>query len=391
LFTISLREFVTERYSFSADFFTFWLATKEVWLEGGSPYSQKVTLQSQMGIYGRPAFPHEDQLAFAYPPYSLLVTLPTAWMDYPTAQAYWIAFNIILLFIALWYAFPRLPIWVAPLTLFFYPALRGVIIGQFAVTIGAFLIIAYGLFSNDQPLPRLRWFLAGSMLAWVTIKPQLSVVLLFLFLLYAIRHRMWSVLTGFALSLIGLTAFFWLLIPGWVFQWFERVVEYSRYVNLSSQTQQIVSMFLYGDWANISVTVIYILVLIIFVILSLVWWYGRLPFSILLSYSVLVILILHPTVSPSDLIILALPFLVWISEDDISLMNYLFISILVVIPWVVFLHMFTGYEPFVIGRVLSFIYIIWFIWLLFEKLRLNKKKVNIRFLTLHDRNSCNLD
>ena len=39
---------------FGADFYTFWLAGKSVFTQGQDPYSDAVTLESQLGIYETP-------------------------------------------------------------------------------------------------------------------------------------------------------------------------------------------------------------------------------------------------------------------------------------------------------------------------------------------------
>ena len=52
------------------DFYPRWVGGCALLREGLNPYSEAVTLRIQEGMYGRPAWPDEDQVAFAYPLYS---------------------------------------------------------------------------------------------------------------------------------------------------------------------------------------------------------------------------------------------------------------------------------------------------------------------------------
>ncbi|NIV31338.1 MAG: hypothetical protein GWN58_18130, partial [Anaerolineae bacterium] len=66
--------------------------------EGEDPYSEEITREIQLGVYGRPAVEGEDQVAFAYPLYVLAVTWPTCLSrDFSTVQAVWMTFNLHLL------------------------------------------------------------------------------------------------------------------------------------------------------------------------------------------------------------------------------------------------------------------------------------------------------
>jgi hypothetical protein len=62
--------FLFKKNAVGADFFIFWNAGKAIFLEHKSPYLPEITLRIQMGIYQHPATPDQDQVAFAYPPYS---------------------------------------------------------------------------------------------------------------------------------------------------------------------------------------------------------------------------------------------------------------------------------------------------------------------------------
>ena len=59
---------------------------------------------------------------------------------------------------------------------------------------------------------------AGFALAWLTIKPQLTILVLPGVLLWAARCRRWGVVVGLAATLAVLALASWLLIPGWLGQ-----------------------------------------------------------------------------------------------------------------------------------------------------------------------------
>jgi len=61
------HHFFTSRFPGANDFFSRWEGARVFWQKGLSPYSREATLSIQIGMYGRPARPDEDQVLFAYP------------------------------------------------------------------------------------------------------------------------------------------------------------------------------------------------------------------------------------------------------------------------------------------------------------------------------------
>jgi hypothetical protein len=239
-FTVALHTFLGS-HPLGADFYTFWLATRATFVEGKNPYSAEVTLDSQIGIYGRPATPDEDQVAFAYPPYSMLALLPVAWMDYGWAEAYWMALNILLILSAFFFAFTRAPKWLVFTYLLFYPVTFGILLGNFVVIIGTFLLFFYGWFvERHDPSPWLQVIMGGC-LAWSTCKPQFIWLLILVVLLVSWRQNYRWLLGSFFASLVVMAGISFLLVPGWPMQWVARVGEYSRYVQSSPAIAQMLA------------------------------------------------------------------------------------------------------------------------------------------------------
>ena len=88
--SIAVYALFTTRFPSGNDFYSRWVGGCVLLRERMNPYSDAVTLRIQEGMYGRPAYPNEDQVAFAYPLYSLLFFWPLCFTDnYPLVQAIW--------------------------------------------------------------------------------------------------------------------------------------------------------------------------------------------------------------------------------------------------------------------------------------------------------------
>src|SRR3990170_5267209 len=88
LVAVGIRLTFTNRVAGGNDLYSRW-AGGCAWLSRGlDPYSAEATLEIQRGIYGRPALPSEDQGAFAYPIYVVLLTWPLcSTADFATVYA----------------------------------------------------------------------------------------------------------------------------------------------------------------------------------------------------------------------------------------------------------------------------------------------------------------
>jgi hypothetical protein len=367
--TAGLHSAVTVHHAFGADFFTFWLAGRAMFVEGASPYAEHVTLQSQMGIYGRAATALEDQVAFVYPPYSLFAIWPTVWMSYSWAQAYWMALHITLFLCVLLFAFRRLPRWVAPLLLFSYPVMRGIFLGQFGLTVGICLLFVWGIMAHGRrPGPRIL-FVAGAVLAWTTIKPQLSAILILFLLLYALRHRFWTLWSGFGSGLVALALASWWWLPGWTTQWLAQVQEYSGYV----QGHSLAGFFAlwaaphplrsqYAALLTVAVAAATLLALI-------AWWRGRTSALHPLAWSTALTLFIHPNVVPSELVVFLLPFATWLARPRATGLSSVTVTTLVVlVPWLVFVLTMTPRESHIVTGATALLFIaLWFIWLVSDQ------------------------
>jgi hypothetical protein len=179
---------LTENNTPGSDFYVFWQAGRGFLLEHQSPYSEAFAQRSQLAVMKRLASPEEDQLGFAYPPFSILILLPLLWLPFDWAAAIWQAFLIASLLTAILLSAQRKSAWLAWLLLTFYPVFFGVILGNFAVLLGALLLLLGQYLFEPDPDPKLQ-VLAGVATAWLLVKPQFTWFYVVILVLYAFVRR----------------------------------------------------------------------------------------------------------------------------------------------------------------------------------------------------------
>ncbi|HSH12599.1 MAG TPA: hypothetical protein VLA15_02585, partial [Desulfurivibrionaceae bacterium] len=136
-----LREVFTREVPGGNDLYPRWAAGCAWLSQGIDPYSQEATLSVQQGIYGRPALPSEDQVAFAYPIFVMAAVWPLCLTpDFATAHAATMAAlmagvigsAILARRVSGW----KVGGWLWPWILFWivisYPSARSILLGQLA-------------------------------------------------------------------------------------------------------------------------------------------------------------------------------------------------------------------------------------------------------------------
>jgi hypothetical protein len=243
--TYAMYAVFASRYPGAADFFPRWFGGRVLLLEGRNPYDRDVALEAQLGLFGRYTEPWEDQVAFAYPLYTLFLFWPLVYTSYAIAQAVWmvglqfvlILATILCLKLVRW----QPPLWLLALTLLwaviFYPGARSIMLGQFSAIVFGFL--AASLFAFD----RQRDYLAGACLALTTVKPQMVFMVIPFVLLLALSRRRWRVIIGFGGALILLTLAGMLLVPTWPVDFYSGLFAYSGYVGFYSPIENLTRTF----------------------------------------------------------------------------------------------------------------------------------------------------
>lgn len=152
-------------------------------------------------------------LPYFYPPWLALACVPLSALNFQVARSVWIWVGSQSLSLA-GYGLGKLsdqappPLAVA-LALTLMPCYYSVQLGQTAPLVLLFLVATWRL------LDRGRDWAAGIALAWLTVKPQLTVVVIPAVLILSVRRGRWGVVAGFAVTLaaLGLTCTW--LFPSW--------------------------------------------------------------------------------------------------------------------------------------------------------------------------------
>jgi hypothetical protein len=199
----------------STDFLCYWTAGKLL-AHGQSPYdpAAQCRIQSDLGWDkstrggGRYEF-----LPFYYPPWFGLLCVPLSTIDYTIAERIWSFFNIewlLLSSLLLLDVLKDVPRAVPPVVLSsFFPTLLAIHAGQTSILILLLVAASWSLLAQRRDRA------AGAVLAWLTIKPQLSLMILAGVLLWAGRCRRWGVVRGFACGFGLLCLASTIVLPSW--------------------------------------------------------------------------------------------------------------------------------------------------------------------------------
>ncbi len=231
------------------DFLARWVGAQYWMQEDTSPYDPRVSQAAQRTIYGRLALEGEDIAHFVYPMPAMLFFAPFGLLDYTTARAVWMTLlelglpllalmgiaiagwrpdrvtrTVLLLFAVVW-----------------YHGLRAVIVGQFAV-IEAVLMIGALL-----AIQRREDALGGVLLGLSIAKPQMPVLLIPFVMLWAMRARRWSIVTGCLGTIAALVIGFALLLPAWPAMWLQQLIEYPSYTELGPPVSILTSVLPSGE------------------------------------------------------------------------------------------------------------------------------------------------
>jgi hypothetical protein len=221
-----------------SDLYPRWLGTQELLLHHRNPYSLEVTRDIQIGYYGRPLDANrpgdpKDQMGFAYPLYVVFLIAPTIPFPFSSVRfvVHWLfvvltALSVPLWLRAIWWrASPSSLAMLVMLTLGTLPVVQGIKLEQLSLLVGGMVAICALLLVRDS------FVIAGVLLAFATIKPQLVALLIAWLVLWACgnyreRQRfLWS----FAATMAALLAASEIVMPGWVGQFVRALSAYREY------------------------------------------------------------------------------------------------------------------------------------------------------------------
>ena len=278
--------FFTSKVPGANDFYPRWKGSQLFWQDGTDPYSQAATEAIQQGMYGRLATPDEDQVLFVYPFYTVFSLWPLISLEYAWVQAIWLVIvqlsiigGVILgLRLVNW----QVSVWMLAVILlwsvFFYNSTRTIILGQFAgpiflCTIGCLLALKHD-----------RDVLAGFLLSWTTLKPQMSYLLIPALMLWALGQRRWRFVAGFVGTMGLLAGLSFILLPTWLTSFVEQVGYYPGYTITGSPLWVITGYY----WPQLGKPVEWLLIALL--LGYMVWQWRKLPGLTAVSPQFLVII-----------------------------------------------------------------------------------------------------
>lgn len=239
----------------NSDLYPRWYGARAALLNRRSPYSDEVTREIQIGFYGRPLDPRKPgdpaaQEAFVYPLYVVFLLAPTLHLPFSTVQQVfrWLLMACIGGSVPLWMkaiGFRPRRLWIfcgIVLVLSTYPTVLEFYMQNLAGLV-IFLLAAAAALAVSQ------WHaLAGVLLAFATIKPEISWLLILWFLLWSIsdytrrKRLLWSFIATLLLLVTAAEA----LVPRWIGQFIAAVRTYPAY----GGDPNMFAVFLPSGWAK---------------------------------------------------------------------------------------------------------------------------------------------
>ena len=240
-------------YAYGGDFYPIWLTGRELLFHGTNPYTPEMTRNIQTGLFGRPMDPQRpddpspDFRAFSYPLYADLLAAPLLPLGFDAVRLVLglllpllTAFSLVLWLKAFHLAVSTRTLAVAIiLVLVSYPVLEGLYAQQAGLLVGAALAMSAACIARE------RLALAGMLLAFASVKPQLVWLFALWLMLWAVSDwkRRRSFAAGFIVTMMLLIIVSQLILSGWFIGWWHSLVGYSRYT-LPPLTQLVLGRFL---------------------------------------------------------------------------------------------------------------------------------------------------
>jgi hypothetical protein len=260
-----------------SDLYPRWLGARELLLHHRDPYSPELTREIQIGYYGRaldPARPQDpmDQQSFAYPVYVVFLFAPTITFPFAVVQFgfRWLLIFLTVATVLLWLRILRWRPSVATtaalvvLTLGSFPVVQGIKLQQLSLLVAGLIAGCAALLAGGS------FLLAGILLAFATIKPQLVLLLAAWLLLWAISDwsRRKNFVWGFVATLTILCGAAEYVLPGWLARFREAIAAYRRY---TGGAESVLEVIVTPAWGRV------LAVLALLALLVAGWRHRRVP------------------------------------------------------------------------------------------------------------------
>jgi len=292
-----------------SDLYPRWLGARELLLRRRNPYSPEITREIQIGYYGRPLDPNRpndprDQMAFAYPLYVVFLLAPTITLPFLPVRlvVHWLFVLLTAASVPLWLRAMRwraslaLTTVLAILTFGTLPVVLGIKLEQLTLLVSGMIVASILLLVSDYLV------LAGTLLAFATVKPQLVFLIAAWLVAWACgnyrqrRRFIWS----FGLTMAALCAGAEFALPGWIGQFANAITAYRQYTGRQVSILSILTTPALGPF----------LLVLVLVALAILCWRARhlssddAVFIIVCSLVLAVTLVVIPTTSLYNQILL---------------------------------------------------------------------------------------
>ena len=252
----------------NSDLYPRWLGAREVLLRGRDPYSPDVTREIQIGFYGRALNPQKSSdpavpESFVYPLYVVFLLAPSITLPFVIVQE---IFRWLLLFCLAC----SVPLWMCAIG---FRAGSMFTVAGMVLTLSSFaaifeyhqqnlaVLVIFMLATAAAVTVRGRLLLGGFLLAWATIKPELSGLTILWFLLWAASR--WAerktLIWGFVGTMATLLIAAEMVSPHWTGRFFAALREYPNYGTDPSVLQMFLPSFLAKTASAVLVCVLFVL------------------------------------------------------------------------------------------------------------------------------------
>lgn len=325
------------------DMYPRWVGTRELLLHGRNPYGPEVSHEIQMAFYGhpieqtydKPQSEIVDEQRFAYPIYVVFLMAPTIHMDFDQLQT-WAPLALALLMAASVWMWIRVLQWKVPLLLMVALVLFVLSAPQLAQALRLRqlgLVVAFLLALATWLVTRQQYLLAGVLLAFATIKPQMVALCIVWFLIWSLGEwrKRWPLATGFLICFGVLCVVGEWLVPTWPRDFVNGLEAYSKYFPITSPLRLIL-----GNWIGGAFSIM------LFIALFVYSWRQRQAaansseFTLVLALYLIASTLVLPILTPGNQVILCLPIFMIIRDwAKLSRTGRIVFSTLVMWPWLV--------------------------------------------------------
>jgi hypothetical protein len=334
------------------DLYPRWVGTRELLLHGRNPYSPEVSHEIQIAFYGHaidqqygPGTQVVDEQRFVYPVYVVFLLAPAVYLQFWQVQILAVLLFGILTAISviLWMEVLRLrpPKALVLAIILFVLSSPQIVQGLRLRQLG--LVVAFLLAMSAWCIVRDQLAIAGIFLAISTIKPQMVVLPLAWFLLWAASAaaKRWPLLAGFGVTLTALTGLGEFVLPGWLRYFVDGLIAYRRYF----PTTSLLCLAL-GNWVGGMLTVIAMVALI-----ALAWRNRRVEagaaeFAHTLGAVLIGGAVVLPLFQPFNQVLLLLPVMLVVRGwPSLSRVGRRIFAAAVSWPWIVSLVLLVVFHP----------------------------------------------